>query len=132
MCSAKIRSGRSSSRSRPRWEMRDEPSAERRAMRAHIDRLLRRLGAPGVLGIGVLLACAGFYVTALAPLEQETAAQRLALERLKSRAPYQPVSSGGRADELRRFYNLFPPAASLTDELERLDRLARGSGLELA
>jgi type II secretion system (T2SS) protein M len=101
-------------------------------MRAHVERLLRRLGAPGVLGIGMLLACAGFYVTALAPLEKETAAQRLALERLKARTPYQPVSSGGPADELRRFYNLFPPAASLTDELERLDRLARGSGLELA
>ncbi len=42
------------------------------------------------------------------------------------------MSSGGRLDELRRFYNLFPPAAQLTDELERLHRLARRAGLELA
>ena len=101
-------------------------------MRARLEALLRRLGAAGVLGIGVLLACGGFYVTALAPLEQEAAAQRLALERLRARTPYQPVASGGRAEELRRFYNLFPPAAELTDEIERLHRLARVSGLDLA
>jgi len=101
-------------------------------MKARLEMLLRRLGAAGVLGIGVLLACAGFYGTALAPMEHEAKAQRLALERLRSRAPYQPVSAGGRADELRRFYNLFPPASELTDDVERLHRLARSSGLDLA
>jgi hypothetical protein len=101
-------------------------------MRARLDALLRRLGAAGVLGIGVLLACGGFYVTALAPVEQEAKAQRLALERLRARTPHQPVSSGGRGDELRRFYNLFPPASQLTDEVERLHRLARVAGLDLA
>jgi hypothetical protein len=101
-------------------------------MKARLEAMLRRLGAPGVLGIGVLLACAGFYATALAPVEKEAVAQRVALERLRARTPHQPVSSGGRADELRRFYNLFPPAGALTDEMERLDRLARSSGVELS
>ena len=101
-------------------------------MRARINALLRRLGVFGVLGIGVALACAGFWMSALKPIQNEVAAQRLALERLRARTPYQPVSSGGRLDELRRFYNLFPPAAQLTDELERLHRLARRAGLELA
>ena len=101
-------------------------------MRARLEALLGRLGAAGVLGIGVLLACAGFYATALAPVDQDAAAQRLALERLRARTPYQPVASGGRAEELRRFYNLFPPASELTDEVERLHRLARASGLDLA
>ena len=101
-------------------------------MKARLEMLLRRLGAAGVLGIGVLLACAGFYFTALAPVEHEAKAQRLALERLRARTPHQPVSSGGRADELRRFYNLFPPASELTDDVERLHRLARSSGLDLA
>src|SRR5207302_1772585 len=41
------------------------------AMKARLEMLLRRLGAAGVLGIGVLLACAGFYGTALAPMEHE-------------------------------------------------------------
>ena len=101
-------------------------------MKARLNAMLRRLGMPGVLGIGVLLACAGFYFTALAPAEQEASAQRIALERLRARTPYQPVSTGGRADELRRFYQLFPPAGELSEELERLHRLARSSGLDLA
>ena len=85
-----------------------------------------------MLGIGLLLACAGFYVSALAPLEQEAAAQRLALERLKTRTPHRPVSSGGREEDLRRFQALFPSASELTDEVERLHRLARRAGLDLA
>ena len=101
-------------------------------MRARLEAFLARLGAAGVLGVGVLLACAGFYVSSLAPLEREAAAQRLALERLKARAPLQPVASGGRADELRRFQNLFPSASELTGEVERLHRLARAAGLDLA
>lgn len=101
-------------------------------MRARVNAWLRRLGATGVIGLGVLLACAGFWLSALQPIEAELAAQRLALERLRTRSPYQPVSAGGREDELRRFQNLFPSAAGLTDELERLHRLARRSGLDLA
>jgi hypothetical protein len=101
-------------------------------MRARLEALLRRLGAAGVLGIGVLLACGGFYASALAPLENETAAQRLALERLRARTPHVPVAANGRAEELRRFYSLFPPAEQINDELERLHRMARASGLDLA
>jgi hypothetical protein len=101
-------------------------------MRARIEAGLRRLGAAGVLGLGVLLACAGFWFSALQPLEAELAAQRLAAARLQARVPYQPVSSGGRAEELRRFQGLFPRSDRLTDEVERLHRMARAAGLELA
>ena len=101
-------------------------------MKARLEAALRRLGAAGVLGIGLALACAGFYVSALAPLEQEAAAQRLALERLKTRTPHRPVSSGGREEDLRRFQGLFPSASELTGEVETLHRLARRAGLDLA
>jgi hypothetical protein len=101
-------------------------------VRARAERLLRRLGAFGVLGIGVLIACAAFYVSTLAPAAQELAAQRAAVERLRARTPYQPVAANGRAEELRRFYGLFPAAGELTDEVERLHRLARRAGLDLA
>lgn len=101
-------------------------------MKARLERWLRRLGPAGVLGIGVALACAGFYVQALAPLEESIVAQRAALERLQSRTPYQPVSSDGREADLARFYALFPSTAQLTDQVERLHRLARASGLDLA
>jgi hypothetical protein len=84
-------------------------------VRQRAEALLRRLGTAGIVGLGVLLACAGFYFSALVPLEQEASAQRLALERLKARTPHRPIASGGRADEL-----------------ERLHALARRSGLDLA
>ena len=101
-------------------------------MKARAERFLRRLGAFGVLGIGVLIACAAFYVSTLAPAAQELDAQRAALERLRARTPYQPVGANGRAEELRRFYSLFPAAGDLTNEVERLHRLARRAGLDLA
>ena len=100
-------------------------------MKARLERWLRRLGPAGVLGIGVLLACAGFWSDALAPIEQQVRAERLALERLRNRTPYQPVSNG-REEELQRFYSLFPPVAQLGGEVERLHALARKNGLELA
>jgi len=99
---------------------------------ARLYRLLRRLGAPGIVGLGVLVACAGFWVSALAPAQEELAAQRLAAERLRSRVPYRPVSTSGRADDMRRFHGLFPPAERLTDQLQQVHRLARATGLELA
>lgn len=92
---------------------------------------LRALGATGVLGVGALVSCLPFYFSALQPLERELQAQRLAAERLKARSPLQPVAAGGRADELRRFYNLFPAIEELPDELKRLHHLARESNLEL-
>ncbi|MEO8717693.1 MAG: GspMb/PilO family protein [Burkholderiales bacterium] len=101
-------------------------------MRARANAWLRRFGFPGVLGIGVLLACGGFWLSALKPAEDEIAAQRFALDRLRARSPYQPVASGGREEELRRFQSLFPSTAGLTDELERVHRLARRAGLDLA
>ena len=101
-------------------------------MKARFEAALRRLGSAGVLGLGALLASGGFYFNALLPLEREAAAQRLALERLRARTPNRPIAASGRADELRRFYNLFPPASELNDQLERLHRLARAAGLDLA
>jgi hypothetical protein len=85
-----------------------------------------------VLGIGLLFGCAAFYVSALAPLDEELALQQAALERLQSRSPYRPASAGGREEELRRFYNLFPPSERLTEETARLHRLGRAAGLDLA
>lgn len=93
--------------------------------------LLEKLGASGVLGLGVLLFCLPFYLTAVYPAEQEVQAQRTAAERLKSRSPYQKVSAGSDADELQRFQNLFPPVERLTGGLEHLYSLARKAKLEL-
>lgn len=101
-------------------------------MKARLETWLRRIGTTGVLGAGVLIACAGFSVSFLYPLQEQVRAAREASERLRARASYRPASSAGRAEELRRFQNLFPSAAGLTDELERLHSLGRRAGLELA
>ena len=101
-------------------------------MRARLNNLLKRLGAAGILGLGVLLACAGFWFSALKPAQEQLAAQRAALERLRAHNVVQPVAASGRAEELRRFYNLFPSTTDLPNEVERLYRLGRGAGLELA
>lgn len=97
-----------------------------------LNALLERLGVAGVLGIAVLLACAGFWVASLKPIQEEVTAQRSALERLRARAPFRPLAADARAEELRRFHGLFPPVEALTGELERLHRLGRAAGLELA
>jgi len=101
-------------------------------MRARLDALLARLGVAGVLGIGVLIACAAFHAGTLLPAQRELAAQRAALERLRARGPFQPLAADRLAGELERFRGLFPPVEALGGQVELLHRLARNSGLELA
>jgi hypothetical protein len=92
---------------------------------------LRALGPTGVIGIGVLIFCIPFYFSAVRPAERELQLQRSVAERLRARVPFQPVASEGRAEELRRFYNLFPPLEKLPDQLELIYGLARAAKLEL-
>jgi hypothetical protein len=100
-------------------------------VKARLNAFLRGLGALGVLGIGVLMLCLGFYASSVMPLKEELRAQRAALSRARTSTDYRPVSSRP-ADELARFYAHFPPADELTKHVDRLHRLALRSGLELA
>jgi hypothetical protein len=93
--------------------------------------ILERLGAPGVLGLGVSLFCMLFYFTALKPSERELHAQNNAAERFKTRSPYQPVANDDRAAKVQRFQLLFPQMGQLADGLEQLQALARASKLDL-
>lgn len=99
---------------------------------SRIQLVLARIGALGVIGLGVLAFCIPFYFSAVRPAERELAAQREVAERLRSRTPFRPVSVDDRADELRRFYGLLPPVERLNEELERVYALARAVNLELA
>ena len=92
---------------------------------------LDSLGAAGVLGLGVLITCAFFYMTVMLPAERDLNAQRVAAERLKDRSSYRPASADPRADRLLQFQNLFPPVNALSDELERLYAAARDADLQL-
>ena len=86
----------------------------------HLRALARLLGPCGILGIGIALLCAVFYITAVMPAETELKAQQDASRRLKSRTPYKPLPVDARADDLRRFYTLFPPTGKISQEAQKL------------
>jgi type II secretory pathway component PulM len=96
----------------------------------YLRNLMERLGAAGVLGLGVLLFCLQFYFTALAPAERELRAQRSAIERMKARPPNQAVSIDSQIEKVRHFQALFPPVEELADVVERLHAIAREAKLE--
>ena len=86
-----------------------------------------RLGLAGVLGIGVLLFCATFYLTALRPAQDELAARRSAAA--GASAVVRPVAHP--VDALTELESRFPALESLPSQVERLHRIARSSGLQL-
>jgi len=97
----------------------------------HLRVFLGKLGAAGVLGLGVLIFCLPLYFSTLRPAERELDAKRAMAERSRLPGPVRPISLDSRAEQLERFYELFPPVERLSGELERLYGLARSSGLDL-
>ena len=98
---------------------------------SRLNEILSRLGALGVLGLGVLLFCLPFYFSALRPAERELDAQGQAAQRLRARGPFHGVAIDDRAAELLRFYTLLPPLEQLPEELGRVYALARAARLDL-
>ncbi len=94
-------------------------------------RLLEELGAPGVIGIGVLAFCLPFYLASVVPAEREVA-KRSAAAAKTTRLAAQPVSAPDGAADLERFYRRFPTLDALQSELESLFAHARASKLQLA
>jgi hypothetical protein len=94
-------------------------------------RILETLGAPGVIGIGVLVFCLPFYLASVAPAEREVA-KRSAAAAKTTRLAGQPVSAPDGAADLERFYRRFPTLDALQSELEAIYAHARASKLQLA
>jgi len=94
-------------------------------------RLLRRLGAPGIAGIGVLAACAAMYASALRPLEARVAAERAALAQGAARTAAGGAQALTPEAGLAAFYNYFATGVGAEQQLERLFALARRHQLEL-
>jgi len=94
-------------------------------------RILEALGAPGVIGIGVLVFCLPFYLASVAPAEREVA-RRIAAAAKTTRLAGQPVSAPDGAADLERFYRRFPTLDALQSELESIYAHARASKLQLA
>jgi hypothetical protein len=94
-------------------------------------RILEALGAPGVIGIGVLVFCLPFYLASVAPAEREVAKRSAAAAKTTSLAG-QPVSAPYGAADLERCYRRFPTLDALQSELEAIYAHARASKLQLA
>jgi len=96
--------------------------------RALLARRLRRLGAPGVVALGVLFFCAAFWLSALAPLAERHRNAGELVARLKAaRASGQPSAGDG----LEAFYRLFRDGKGGSDWLQVIYRLARAENLQL-
>jgi hypothetical protein len=107
----------------------------RGAMQRQQRYLLTRLGLPGVAAIGLLTACAGFYVSVLAPLDSKidkvTASVRDLSERVDQAANGTRGGTLSVADQLVEFYRLFPQQGELTDTLGKVFDTAQTQGLAL-
>lgn len=99
-------------------------------LRTSLRTFLRHIGLFGVLGLGILLACAAFYGAALRAAERQLSGMRDA-SRSAASTHLRPVALDARVEDLRRFHALFPPAENLPDEIEQLFALARASNLRL-
>lgn len=86
--------------------------------------LLRLLGPAGICAVGGLVACVALYFSALRPAERE-------LARLRMTPSSTALHEADGPAPLARFRAHFPPADQLTDELQRIYKLARAAGLDL-
>jgi len=96
--------------------------------RARLARLLRPLGAPGVVALGVLFFCAAFWVSALGPLAERHRNAGEHVARLEAARASGHLSAG---DGLEAFYRLFRDGKGGSDWLQVIYRLARAENLQL-
>jgi hypothetical protein len=88
-------------------------------------RILEALGAPGVIGIGVLVFCLPFYLASVAPAEREVA-KRSAAAAKTTRLAGQPVSAPDGAADLEIYAHA---RASKLQLAQGEYRLEKGVGL---
>jgi hypothetical protein len=98
--------------------------------RAALDRALRRLGRPGVAGVGVLLFCAMFWGSAVAPLNARLSAANGELRALQAKATSAEAGGAARGG-LDAFYGFFVSGKSSADWLQKIFALAEDSGIAL-
>lgn len=106
----------------------------RRALQWQPRRWLRALGWPGVLAVGLLVMSAAFYFSALEPAEQHLDQVRqtaLSLREQVQRAGADMQAFDRPAEQLAKFYRLFPSEKTLPDWLGKIFAAAQAQGLVL-
>jgi Tfp pilus assembly protein PilO len=98
-------------------------------MRARLNAWLDRLGAAGVIALGLLCFDAALLLSGVLPMRERAAAAESRLRAAEALRPGTRASSS--ADPIERLLAVFPPQAAVPDELERLFRLAEEQRLQL-
>lgn len=103
-------------------------------LRWTMGRLLRLLGRPGVLAVGLLVILPPFYFSALVPAQEHLEETRRSVLALREQA------SAGKSvgyvlqrpdEQLAAFYRVFPEERNSPQLLEKLAALAEKNGLSL-
>lgn len=104
-------------------------------LRWTLRRLLRLLGRPGVLAIGILVVFPPFYFSAVVPAQEHLDATRRSALALREQARHAGKSSGHPqprpGEQLAAFYRVFPEERNSPQLLEKLAALAEKNGLGL-
>lgn len=104
-------------------------------LRWTLNHWLRRLGHPGMAGIGMLVLCPVLYFSAVRPAQERLDAvqQRSASvgERIKRAAAAPAFEQLTPAEQLASFYRIFPNQKSSPRWIEKLVVLAQDKGLSL-
>ena len=105
-------------------------------MSARLDRAIgRRLGWPGVVGLGVWVAAAAFHLSAVVPAQQRLDEARLDAaslqERIARASRQMTTAERPAAEQLAAFYRAFPDERSSPDWIGKIAATAQGCGLSL-
>jgi hypothetical protein len=107
----------------------------RQVMQAHPRQWLSRLGTPGIVAIGLFIACAGFYASVLMPLDSGIDEIRDRVNLLTSEV--ERATKGSRqgvqsiSEQMAEFYGLFPRQGQLTDTVAKVFHAASSQGIAL-
>ena len=101
-----------------------------RKLAASLNRGLAAVGHTGIVGIGLLIFCAGFYTSWIAPRHDEIRVLEARIARLQQ-ASGAPAAVQRDRGPLTEFYGFFPPAESIPKALDVLFAVAQRNGLEI-
>ena len=98
-------------------------------------RWTRFISWPGVLAIGVLTICSGFYFSAITPTHERLDMARHSVISLQKQIALASKAHNGKAhtpgEQLAEFYQKFPPERGYSQWLEKLMILAESCGIRL-
>jgi hypothetical protein len=102
-----------------------------RNVRMALNRGLASLGASGIVAIGLLVFCAGFYASWIAPRQEQIQALEAKSAKLQQTTS-RPAAARSGQGPLSDFYAFFPSTEAIPGALDRLFGLSQRHGLDIA